>query len=87
MYVATYSLMRPRLSFLRSITSQLLAVDPVPVVDVPLESDRVTHFAAELVDLLDGVLATLPEPETRQVLPLKLLAAGLQHLLREVDAP
>ncbi len=53
---------------------------------MPSESERVTHFAPQLVELLDGVLRHIARPGDQASLALEILAARLEHLLAEVDA-
>src|SRR3989338_3895787 len=69
--LVVHSLMRPRLTFLRSMTnSHPSLVSPFGMVMVPSESDRVTTFAPSCIAFSAAYCATFPLPEMATFLPL-----------------
>ena len=85
--LSAYSLMRPRATFLSSMTtSHISSVDAVlDDDDSPPESDRVTTLPPSSWNFSTVYWATLPEPETATRLAFEAVAAGLEHFLGEVD--
>src|SRR3990172_4521416 len=85
---STYSCMRPRRTFFRSMTHASFSVSmPLGSWMKPLESDRVTTLPPYSRIFWVQYWATLPEPDTVQVLPAMLSPRAFSISLTKYTYP